>query len=243
MDNPVARPAPHWDATLDEALSNGASKTWTLHIGSSFGDVPDANIFYPFIETIFHNGVTGGCGGTSYCPGNPALRKQMAVFLLKARYGATYVPPPAVGIFGDVPQADPFAPWIEDLYNRGITGGCSASPLNYCPDNTVLRQQMAVFLLKTLEGAAYAPPDCEGVFGDVPCPSTFADWIEELYDAGITGGCGGGELLPDPPEHARPDGRLPDEDLPPAPVRAVGRSGAAGLTGGPRKGALRCSVG
>ena len=64
----------------------------------------------------------------TYCPGRPrASRAQMAVFLLKARYGAAYVPPPAVGIFADVPPADPFAAWIEDLYNRRITGGCSAS--------------------------------------------------------------------------------------------------------------------
>jgi hypothetical protein len=199
VDDPAVRPAPHWDASMDESLSNGKVQHWLLHIGASFADVPDANIFYSFIETILHKGVTGGCGASNYCPGNPALRKQMAVFLLKSRYGAAYVPPPAVGIFGDVPQADAFAPWIEDLYNRGITGGCSQAPLNYCPDNTVLRQQMAVFLLKTLEGSGYTPPDCEGVFTDVPCPSTFADWIEELADRDITGGCGAGIFCPTAP--------------------------------------------
>ena len=199
VDNPAARPAPHWDATMLETLSPGSPKTWTLHVGASFGDVPDAHIFYAFIETIFHKGVTGGCGGTNYCPGNPALRKQMAAFLLKSRYGAAYTPPAAVGIFSDVPQADSFAPWIEDLYNRGITGGCSQAPLSFCPDNTVLRQQMAVFLLKTLEGSTYTPPDCNGVFNDVPCPSTFADWIEELADRNITGGCGGGNFCPTSP--------------------------------------------
>ncbi len=196
VTNPAVRPVTHWDASFEEALSNGAAKAWRLHIGASFADVPDSNNFYAFIETILHNEVTGGCGGTSYCPGNPALRKQMAVFLLKARYTAAYIPPVAVGIFADVSQGDTFAPWIEDLYNRGITGGCTQSPLNYCPDNPVLRQQMAVFLLKTLEGAAYEPPACAGVFGDVPCPSTFADWIEELADREITGGCGGGNFCP-----------------------------------------------
>ena len=199
VDNPAVRPAAHWDATMLETLSAGSPKTWTLHIGASFADVPDSHLFYAFIETIFHKGVTGGCGGTGYCPGNAALRKQMAVFLLKARYGAAYVPPAAAGIFADVPQADPFAPWIEDLYNRGITGGCAAAPLSFCPDASVLRQQMAVFLLKTLEGASYEPPDCEGVFDDVPCPSTFADWIEELADRDITGGCGGSNFCPASP--------------------------------------------
>jgi hypothetical protein len=205
VDNPAVRPIQHWDATFTETpqlavpTAGPPPKTWTLHLGASFADVPTSDIFYKFIETIFHNGVTGGCGGTSYCPTNPALRKQMAVFLLKARYGAAYVPPAAVGLFADVPPANPFAPWIEDLFNRGITGGCSASPLNYCPDNTVLRQQMAVFLLKTLEGSGYTPPACAGVFGDVPCPSLFAAWIEDLAGRGITGGCGGGNFCPTNP--------------------------------------------
>ena len=39
--------------------------------------------------------------------------------------------------------------FITDLYVRGITGGCSASPLLYCPDSAVNRGQMAVFLVKT----------------------------------------------------------------------------------------------
>jgi hypothetical protein len=58
-------------------------KTWTLHPGESFPDVTSANQFYRFVETIFHNGVTGGCGGGNYCPNNPNTRGQMAVFLAK----------------------------------------------------------------------------------------------------------------------------------------------------------------
>jgi len=34
------------------------------------------------------------------------------------------------------------------------------------------------------------------VFSDVPCPSMFADWIEELAAEGITGGCGEGKYCP-----------------------------------------------
>ena len=85
--DPAVRPAAHWDATFDEALSTGDAKTWTLHIGESFGDVPTGNIFYRFIETIFHNSITGGCGPGIYCPGNSTLRKQMAAFVLKAVEG------------------------------------------------------------------------------------------------------------------------------------------------------------
>jgi hypothetical protein len=192
------RPAGHVDVFLTEALDAqftttpdetiSPAKDWILHVGGSFADVPSDSLFYPFVENIFHNGVTAGgsCGG--YCPGDTTLRKQMAVFVLKAKEGPTYVPPAATGIFTDVPADDPFAPWIEDLYNRGVVAGCGPGP-TYCPDAPVLRQQMAVFLLRTLEGSSYTPPACAGVFEDVPCPSPFADWIEDLYARGVTGGC------------------------------------------------------
>jgi hypothetical protein len=163
-----------------------------LHIGESFPDVPNDHLFYSAIETLFHHGITGGCaGGTDYCPASAVTRAQMAVFLLKTKFGSAHVPPPCTGtVFADVPcSGGPFDPWIEELASLQITGGCGNG--NYCPGATVTRQQMAVFLLKTLEGSTYDPPDCTGVFDDVPCtPGVgFPDWIEELAARGITGGC------------------------------------------------------
>ncbi|HEX4439782.1 MAG TPA: S-layer homology domain-containing protein [Thermoanaerobaculia bacterium] len=199
VTNASPRPAVHWDATAHEGLAGGGfSKHWELHIGGSFGDVPTSNPFYPYVETILHNAVTGGCTGTTYCPSSPALRKQMAVFVLKAMFGSTYQPPMASGIFTDVSSTDPFAPWIEDLFNRGIVAGCGAGPA-FCPDSPVNRQQMSVFLLKTLLGSGYAPPACTGVFADVPCSNPFAPWIEDLYSRHIAAGCGGSNFCPSNP--------------------------------------------
>ncbi len=191
VSDPAVRPLQHWDSLLQESTSIGLPHTWVLHIGESFPDVPTGNLFYAFIETLFHNGVTGGCAGGGYCPTNPVTRAQMAVFLLKSKFGSAHIPPPCTGtVFTDVPcTGGPFDPWIEELAGLAITGGCGGGL--YCPGNTVTRQQMAVFLLKALEGSAYDPPDCAGIFDDVACtPGTgFSDWIEELFDRGITGGC------------------------------------------------------
>ncbi len=55
---------------------------------------------------------------------------------------------------------------------------------------------MAVFLLEAEHGSAYVPPTCTGAFADVPCPSPFADWVEQLASESITGGCGGGKYCP-----------------------------------------------
>jgi hypothetical protein len=196
VSNPASRPAAHWDAAFTEGFLN-ATKVWTLHVGESFPDVPTSQIFYKYIENLFHNGITGGCGGGDYCPASSVTRAQMAVFLLKSEHGPRFVPPPCAGVFPDVPCPSQFADWIEQLSAEGITGGCGGG--NYCPANPVTRQQMAVFLLKAKYGSTYVPPACAGIFGDVPCPSQFADWIEDLSNQGITGGCGGGNYCPTSP--------------------------------------------
>jgi streptogramin lyase len=193
-----ARPAPHWDATFTEDLApSGASKSWRLHVGGSFADVPTSHQFYRFVENLFHNGVTGGCAPGEYCPSSSVTRAQMAVFLLKGKFGATHVCPPATGaVFNDVSAGNLYAPWIESLSGFKITSGCGGG--NYCPDDPVTRAQMAVFLLKSEHGSAYVPPACTpGVFADVACPSLYAAWIEQLANEGITAGCGGGNYCPD----------------------------------------------
>jgi len=64
-------------------------------------------------------------------------------------HGSGYVPAPSPsGMFGDVSPSNPFKPFIEQLYNEGITSGCSTSPLLYCPDSPVTRGEMAVFLTR-----------------------------------------------------------------------------------------------
>jgi len=96
--------------------------------------------------------------------------------------------------FSDVPGAQQFYFHITRLVANAITVGCGTGI--YCPLNSVTRQQMAVFLLKSKNGLCYVPPPCVGTFPDVPCSSNFAPWIEALAAAGITGGCGGGNYCP-----------------------------------------------
>ncbi len=57
-----------------------------------------------------------------------------------------------------MPVSSPFCRWIRELAARSVTGGCGGG--NYCPAASVTREQMAVFLLRTLQGAAYIPPAC-----------------------------------------------------------------------------------
>jgi hypothetical protein len=99
-----------------------------------------------WIEALKSDGITSGCATGLYCPDSAVTRAQMAVFLLKAKHGASYSPPAATGTFADVPVGYWADKWIEQLAAEGITSGCATGL--YCPENPVTRAQMAVFLVK-----------------------------------------------------------------------------------------------
>jgi hypothetical protein len=195
LSSPPGRPVPHWDAKFQEQLSTGVIKTWTLHVGDSFTDVPRASPFYPFIETIFHRGVTGGCSAAGYCPGSPTTREQMAAFIIRAR-GEFAPPQPATQRFPDVPPTSPFYRFVERMAVLGITFGCGGG--NYCPGAPISREQMAAFIIRAL--GEFAPPQpATQRFLDVPSTNPFYRFIDRMAVLGITGGCGGGNYCPADP--------------------------------------------
>jgi hypothetical protein len=185
--------------TLNHALVTNPDLGTAILFDAFFADFLDVDQLHPFhdfVEALVRGGVTAGCGAGNYCPDDAATREQMAVFLLRSKEGPSYTPPACVmPTFSDVPCSSPFAPWIEELVDRQVTSGCGFG--NYCPADAATREQMAVFLLRTLEGPSYTPPACvTPSFSDVPCSSGFARWIEELVLRNITAGCGGGMYCP-----------------------------------------------
>jgi hypothetical protein len=128
---------------------HGSSYTPPIPTGV-FTDVPTNYWSAAWIEQLAAEGITSGCSVSPklYCPGSAVTRDQMAVFLLRAKYGSSYTPPPATGVFQDVPTNYWSAAWIEQLAAEGITSGCSVSPKLYCPTAPVTRDQMAVFLVR-----------------------------------------------------------------------------------------------
>lgn len=118
-----------------------------------FADVHTDYWAAAWIEQLYKDKITSGCGTSPlrYCPESSTTRAEMAVFLLKAEHGASYIPTAAIGLFPDVLKTYWAADWIEKLFMEHITGGCSASPMAFCPDNSVTRAQMAVFLVKTFK--------------------------------------------------------------------------------------------
>jgi hypothetical protein len=122
----------------------------------------------------------------------------MAVFVLVSREPPGYLPPDcgAAPAFPDVPVTSGFCRWVEELARRGVVTGCGGG--NYCPTAPATREQMAVFVLRTLDPALQPPPCVAGAaaFDDVPASSGFCRWIEELLRRGVVTGCGGGDYCP-----------------------------------------------
>ena len=168
---------------------------------SVFSDIATNHMFWPEIHALYGSGVTGGCGGGKYCDMSPVTRGQMAAFILRSENldSCFYTPPagPATPTFGDVGTGHMFYDLIEEFSDQGFTSGCGGG--NYCPDSSVTRGQMAVFLLRGKYGTSYVPSACssDSGFTDVPDSHPFCAWIKKLAEDGITGGCGGGNYCPD----------------------------------------------
>lgn len=98
---------------------------------------------------------------------------------------------PTTPTFADVPLNHPYFADIEILYANGLTAGCSATPLNFCPETIMNRAESAVFMLKGNFGNSYTPPSAPwNTFADNWAQGTWAEkWAEGMYAEGLTAGC------------------------------------------------------
>ncbi|MGE5235858.1 MAG: choice-of-anchor J domain-containing protein, partial [Acidobacteriota bacterium] len=159
----------------------------------AFLDMPVGAFADKFVHGLAGARISTGCGGGNFCPNDAMTRGVMARWIELARHGADYAAPPCTGIFSDVPcESTPNADYIEAFYNEGITAGCYYNPdtgeRRYCPNDPVLRQQMAVFI-DVAKGWPGQDP-CEQIFDDAPCASAYTPFINTLYLNGVTAGCG-----------------------------------------------------
>jgi hypothetical protein len=115
-------------------------------VSAPFPDVPLANGFCKYIKRMLDLNITTGCGSGNYCPSQNVDRQQMAAFIIRALEGnpvAGYCSTPP---FSDVPVSNSFCGHIKRMSELNITTGCGNG--NYCPTESVTRDQMAAFLAR-----------------------------------------------------------------------------------------------
>ena len=102
---------------------------------------------WPYPGLLYSQGISAGCrtDPLRYCPDSPVTRGQMASFLVRA---FDLEEAPAAG-FSDI-EGSVHTGAIDALAASGVTAGCSADPLLYCPNDPVTRGQMATFLVRAM---------------------------------------------------------------------------------------------
>ena len=190
-------------AVVAWAAAVAAAVAWSVAPAAALGDGPDAFSDDDFayyeapMNALARRGVLAGtqCSPGRICPDEPVTRSTAAVWLGRAVTGSE--PAEATSVrFADVDPGDWRASHIERLAELGVTRGCAADPLRFCPDEPVTRGQMAALLARAFELADAPPAGFDDTGGH-----HFASEIDKLAAAGITRGCAADPLryCPDEP--------------------------------------------
>ena len=179
-----------YGASTRRSRTTASTRFGVLHVGGSFPDVPSTNPFYPFIENLFTTASPAAARGGGYCPASNVTRAQMAVFLLKARWGSVLPAAPATGTGSSrtFPRSNPFARWIEELVARGRhrrlrrRALLPGQPRHAAADGGIPAEDVC-------SARPTCPTRAPATSTTCPAPSPFADWIEDLAGRASPAGC------------------------------------------------------
>jgi subtilisin family serine protease len=115
---------------------------------TNFFSDDDGTLFESDIDKLAAAGITSGCGVEAFCPDDLVTRGQMAAFITRA---LDFDDSGEGDLFVD-DDGQTFEGNIDRLATAGVTYGCNPPTNNrYCPDEPVIRGQMAAFLRRSLE--------------------------------------------------------------------------------------------
>lgn len=137
---------------------------------SVFDDVSPNDAFCPDVHFLAANDITSGCGASTFCPADPTLRWQFAVFVAAGMAGgigsipSSYVDPTSGRSYdcgaGDVHFADvaagaPYCAATHYLWAREVVNGCGTD--TFCPVDDLTREHAAVFVVNGFDLQLYGP--------------------------------------------------------------------------------------
>ncbi|CAN5211278.1 hypothetical protein BH18ACT5_BH18ACT5_13000 [soil metagenome] len=132
-------------AEMAAFLLNAIGRAPAASFAGTFSDVPAGLWYTPYVEALAALGFTSGLGDGTYGPNRAVSRAEMATFLTRA----FALPAATTGSgFADVPNGQWFSAAVDAVRQAGITNGCTST--TYCPNDAVLREQMATFLARAL---------------------------------------------------------------------------------------------
>lgn len=116
----------------------------------TFIDVQPDDPQFAAIEAIYREGITAGCSADppKFCPDYNVTRAELAVFLVRA-LNLDPNEAPTGQIFEDLPPTHWAFRYVQLLYQKGITSGCSETPKRFCPGDVASRGQTAAFVMNS----------------------------------------------------------------------------------------------
>lgn len=122
----------------------------------------------------------------NFVPDQKTTKTEVAIALMRAKYGPGYVPTSRTVVYSDVPSALWSAPWINQLNIDGIALPCE--PNKFCSDKTVTRADLAIMLGRAKYGPT-VPSYTSSIFSDLPLSNAASPWAQKLYQDSVTSGC------------------------------------------------------
>jgi hypothetical protein len=120
--------------------------------GPHFSDVSQANPFYAYVETAYHNGLVSGFGDNTFRPYINVTRGQLSKIVVTAAVqvnGWVLINPPNP-TFTDVPFGSTFYEFVETAANKGAISGYSDR--TFRPGNNATRGQIAKITYLAITG-------------------------------------------------------------------------------------------
>ena len=175
-----------------------------------YPDAPADAWYAQAVGALAEDGVFAGTGcDAGFCPDDAMDRATMAVWLVRVLDDAAPAPVASTR-FADVEADHRHSAFIERFAELGVTSGCRDGTV-FCPDGTVTRAQMAVFLARAFDLPDGPDPD----FDDVAPDAWYATDVAKLAASGITSGCGDGTVF-------CPDGTVTRAEMAVFLARALG---------------------
>lgn len=182
----LATALPAWGQESGDACPAGLPS-------SGFTDTA-GNVHSHAIDCIVGWGITHGVAADRYAPARSVTRAQMASFMARLiDHAGGSLPAPSPQGFTDI-DGSVHADRINQLAEAGVVHGTTAT--TYAPSADVRRDQMATFLVRSVEYITGSPlPAGEDAFTDV-AGNTHEDNINRAAEAEFTLGTGDGLYSP-----------------------------------------------
>ena len=123
--------------------------------GPHFGDVPESNPFYPYIETAYNSQLVSGYSDGTFRWGSDVTRGQLSKITVSAARLACI--DPALASFSDVARGSTFYSYVETAYCVMALSVVLDDMFTFRPGNNATRAQISKIVSLAVQGWRVTP--------------------------------------------------------------------------------------